>query len=86
MFRKLIGVAIASGRPGRPFPERGAGHIGVKARHPAKVAHPEQDMIDVPDRDHAASAFTPGSSLPSIHSRKAPPAVETKVNSSATPA
>src|SRR5262249_10212140 len=33
-----------------------------------------------------SSAATPGSSLPSIHSRKAPPAVETKVRSSATPA
>ncbi len=32
------------------------------------------------------SASTPGSGLPSIHSRKAPPAVETKVNWSATPA
>lgn len=32
------------------------------------------------------SAATPGSSLPSIHSRNAPPAVETKVKSSATPA
>src|SRR3546814_1262480 len=39
------------------------------------------------DRDHGCSnALTPGSSLPSIHSRKAPPAVETKVKSSATPA
>src|SRR3954447_14512379 len=31
-------------------------------------------------------ASTPGRGLPSIHSRKAPPAVETKVKSSATPA
>src|SRR5436309_1021695 len=39
-----------------------------------------------PADPHRSSAFTPGSSLPSIHSRKAPPAVETKVKSSATPA
>lgn len=32
------------------------------------------------------SAATPGRSLPSIHSRNAPPAVDTKVKSSATPA
>lgn len=42
-------------------------------------------------REHAPmvqrmSAATPGSSRPSIHSRNAPPAVETKVKSSATPA
>src|SRR5690606_37987402 len=34
----------------------------------------------------AISAATPGSSLPSIHSRKAPPAVETNEKSAATPA
>ncbi len=34
----------------------------------------------------ADSAATPGSSRPSIHSRNAPPAVDTKVKSSATPA
>src|SRR5688500_3380636 len=45
-------------------------------------------MIDCLDVDHAerSSAATPGSVLPSIHSRKAPPAVETKVKSAATPA
>src|SRR3546814_11295041 len=35
---------------------------------------------------YAFSASTPGNALPSIHSRKAPPAVETKVKSPATPA
>ncbi len=44
-------------------------------------------MVDRGEPDHSvSSALTPGSSLPSIHSRKAPPAVETKVKSSATPA
>src|SRR3546814_10685900 len=35
---------------------------------------------------YAFSASTPGNGLPSIHSRKAPPAVETKVKSLPTPA
>ena len=34
---------------------------------------------------HASRAATPGRSLPSIHSRKAPPAVDTKVKSSPRP-
>src|SRR5206468_12558785 len=34
----------------------------------------------------SSNAATPGSVRPSIHSRNAPPAVETKVKSSATPA
>lgn len=35
---------------------------------------------------HRSSAATPGSVRPSIHSRNAPPAVETKVKSCVTPA
>src|SRR5258708_14641542 len=37
-------------------------------------------------RGQASSASTPGKRLPSIHSRNAPPAVETKVKSHPTPA
>ncbi len=46
---------------------------------------PSRGRNDCP-ADYCCSAATPGSSLPSIHSRKAPPAVETKVKSAATPA
>src|SRR6476469_7694855 len=64
-----------------------AEHVDVKARHSFKVGDSEDHMIDGLDVDHArSSAATPGNVRPSIHSRKAPPAVETKVKSSATPA
>src|SRR3546814_7306465 len=65
----------------------GAQYVDVEAGHAVQIADAQNDMVYVLDRDHACSnALTPGSSLPSIHSRKAPPAVETTVKSAATPA
>src|SRR3546814_7226823 len=65
----------------------GAQYVDVEAGHAVQIDDAQNDMVYGLDRDHACStALTPGSSLPSIHSRKAPPAVETKVKSSATPA
>src|SRR4051812_26994163 len=59
-----------------------AEHVDVKARHSFKAGDSEDHMIDGLDVDHARfSAATPGSVRPSIHSRNAPPAVETKVKS-----
>ena len=54
----------------------------------ASAAGAFTDMVDRLDVDHAdrSRTATPGRTRPSIHSRKAPPAVETKVKSFATPA
>src|SRR5690349_5767055 len=64
-----------------------AEHVDVEARDPLEVGDAEDDMVDRLEVDHCrSSAATPGSVRPSIHSRNAPPAVETKVKSCATPA
>src|SRR4029079_7451053 len=42
--------------------------------------------IQAPSHHFCLNTATPGKTLPSIHSRKAPPAVDTYVNCSATPA
>lgn len=63
-----------------------AEHVDVETHHPLQVCDPEHDVIDSDDIDHCSSAATPGSVRPSIHSRNAPPAVETKLKSCVTPA
>src|SRR3954447_27056905 len=61
--------------------------IDVEAAHCLDVPYPKHDMVDRSDFDHwRSSAATPGSVRPSIHSRNAPPAVETNVKSRATSA
>src|SRR3954449_23931 len=62
-------------------------HVDVEAPDLLNVGNPQHDMIDRLDSDHCRSkAATPGRVRPSIHSRNAPPAVETKVKSCVTPA
>src|SRR3954447_19335596 len=61
--------------------------IDVEAPHCLDVPYPKHDMVHRSNFDHwRTSAATPGSMRPSIHSRNAPPAVETNVKSPATPA
>lgn len=66
---------------GTPEPDAGEmRHVGC--RHQKSVGRIGQRLprlVEVMDADDqcCASAATPGSSLPSSHSRKAPPAVET---------
>src|SRR5687768_10362230 len=44
-------------------------HVGIKAQGGLEIADAKDDMVDRGQPDHAASsAFTPGKSLPSIHS------------------
>lgn len=61
---------------------------GISCRGNSGVLWNEGRRYDAPepgDGDRQAwSAATPGNCLPSIHSRNAPPAVETKVKSSFT--
>src|SRR4051794_12394357 len=61
--------------------------IDVEAADRLDVPYAEDDMVNGANVDHWRSrAATPGSVRPSIHSRNAPPAVETKAKSPATPA
>src|SRR5690606_8125011 len=69
------------------------GHIGgvhgspfIVLRGLLQEAKLLQSLTTLASKSYRVSAATPGNSLPSIHSRNAPPAVEMKVMSSATPA
>lgn len=71
---KVVGwTALSSGAPGRQQQQRpvrlGRGHR----------SHGRVQIVELGDRrfQPVPSAFTPGRSLPSSHSRNAPPAVET---------
>src|SRR5262249_35249251 len=65
---------------------RGATRLVERGDESVASLHFRHHLLLVHRHPCCSSAATPGSVRPSIHSRNAPPAVETKVKSCATPA
>lgn len=73
---QIAGAERRGGAGRRPRHERKAG-AGRERPYRLGLAEIVDDDLDLGQAAASASAATPGSSLPSSHSRKAPPAVET---------